>query len=59
VILVARAGVTDRGALAHATQQLEAIRAPVLGTILNDVDVRRERYYGDAYAVAGSYYGAD
>jgi tyrosine-protein kinase Etk/Wzc len=57
VILVARSGATDRDALAHALAQLEAVGATVLGTVLNDVDVRMERYSGGAYAAAGSYYG--
>jgi capsular exopolysaccharide synthesis family protein len=59
VIVVARAGATDRGALAHAVHQLEAVRAPILGTVLNDVDVRTDRYYGGAYAHAAGHYGRD
>jgi tyrosine-protein kinase Etk/Wzc len=58
VVLVARSGVTDRGALEYALSQLEAVRAPVLGTVLNDVDTKKERYYGSGYAAASSYYGA-
>jgi capsular exopolysaccharide synthesis family protein len=58
VIVVARAAATDRGALAHAISQLDAVNAPILGTILNNVDARKERYYG-SYAVAGSYYAED
>jgi capsular exopolysaccharide synthesis family protein len=58
VVLVARSGVTDRAALEYALGQLEAVRAPVLGTLLNDVDIKKERYYGGGYAAAGSYYGA-
>jgi capsular exopolysaccharide synthesis family protein len=58
VIVVARAGSTDRGALVHAIGQLEAVRAPLLGTVLNNVDARKDRYYG-AYAVAGSDYADD
>jgi capsular exopolysaccharide synthesis family protein len=46
VIVVVRAGITDRGALRYALSQLEAVRARVLGCLLNDVDVRRERYHG-------------
>jgi Mrp family chromosome partitioning ATPase len=46
VILVARAGVTDRGAVAYAMEQLRSVRARVLGTILNDSGDGRERYYG-------------
>jgi tyrosine-protein kinase Etk/Wzc len=59
VIVVARSGVTERGALAHAVRQLDAVRAPILGTVLNDVDVQKERYYGGGHAYANGYYGRD
>jgi capsular exopolysaccharide synthesis family protein len=59
VVLVARSGVTDRAAFEYALGQLEAVRAPVLGTVLNDVDVKKEQYYGGGYAAASSYYGAE
>ncbi len=57
VIVVARAGVTERGALRHTLDQLQAVRAPVLGAILNDVDQRKDRYYG-GYGTA-THYGHD
>ena len=53
VLLVARAGRTERDAIAYAMDQLRRIRAPVLGTVLNDVDVRQARFYGSSYG----YYG--
>jgi capsular exopolysaccharide synthesis family protein len=53
VILVARAGVTDRHALHYAMEQIRAVRAPFLGSVLNDVDASKDRYYG-AYS-ADSY----
>lgn len=46
VIVVARAGITDRSALRYALSQLEGVHARVLGCVLNDVDTRRERYHG-------------
>jgi capsular exopolysaccharide synthesis family protein len=46
VILVARAGATDREALEFAAERLRAVRAPLLGTVLNDAGQGRERYYG-------------
>ncbi|MGQ0560344.1 MAG: GumC family protein [Gemmatimonadota bacterium] len=56
VILVVRAGVTDRAAVRFAFDQLNAVRARVLGCVLNDVDARRDRYYGSE--LAGKYYEA-
>lgn len=51
VVVVARSGVTERGAVSYAVEQLGAVRAPVLGTVLNDIDVRKDRYYG-SYGMA-------
>ncbi len=51
VVVVARSGVTDRGAIAYALDQLAAVRAPVLGAVLNDIDVRKDRFYG-SYGLA-------
>jgi capsular exopolysaccharide synthesis family protein len=53
VIIVARAGITDRMALHYAMEQVRAVRAPLLGTVLNDVDARSGRYYGTY--TAGAY----
>ena len=50
VIVIARAGATDRGALRYAMDQLHAVRAHVSGTVLNDLDYSgRGRYYGSGY----------
>jgi capsular exopolysaccharide synthesis family protein len=46
VLVVARAGVTQQTALAYTFDQLAAVNAPVLGSILNDADPQRERHYG-------------
>jgi tyrosine-protein kinase Etk/Wzc len=46
VVLVARAGVTERGAVTYAVDQLRAVRARILGSVLNDIGDGRERYYG-------------
>jgi len=56
VILVARAGATDRGAVTFAMEQLEAVRAPLLGVVLNDIDIRKDRYYGGYNSVGYRYY---
>lgn len=42
VLLVTRAGHTHQGALGFAAQQLEQMRIPVLGALLNDFDQRRD-----------------
>jgi tyrosine-protein kinase Etk/Wzc len=56
VVLVARAGSTERGALRYAQEQLEAVRAPIAGVVLNDVDYAgRGKYYGSGYGY-GYYY---
>jgi tyrosine-protein kinase Etk/Wzc len=59
VLLVARAGVTDRDALAYAGEQLTAARATLLGTVLNDVDVQRGRYYGMPESVGYAYFSSE
>jgi succinoglycan biosynthesis transport protein ExoP len=53
VIVVVRAGVTERGAIEFAMEQLAMANAPIAGTVLNDVDLSRAgaydrnlRYYG-------------
>jgi capsular exopolysaccharide synthesis family protein len=49
VVLVARAGATDSSALAYAVEQLGHVRAPVLGVVLNDIDLKRHGTYDGAY----------
>ncbi|HET9011449.1 MAG TPA: hypothetical protein VFN38_06510, partial [Gemmatimonadaceae bacterium] len=46
VILVARAGSTPSDALAFAVEQLRIAGAPVLGALLNDIDLREDTYEG-------------
>ena len=46
VVLIGRAGKTDRMGLAYAADQLRTIRATLLGTVLNDFDVRQGYGYG-------------
>lgn len=55
-IVVIRAGITDKASVHFAFDQLEAVRARVLGCVLNDVDSRRDRHYGSE--LAGTYYEA-
>ncbi|MFW6078096.1 MAG: GumC family protein [Gemmatimonadota bacterium] len=59
VLLVARSGKTDEGAITYAMEQIRAVRAPLLGTVLNDIDTKRQRYYGTYGTGAHSdYYGS-
>lgn len=56
VVLIARASVTDRGAVHYAVEQLRNVRAPILGSVLNDVDFRRDGRYSSKYGKYGYYY---
>jgi capsular exopolysaccharide synthesis family protein len=49
VILVVRSGKTQREALSFAMDQLTAAKAPVIGTVLNDIDLERQQYDDGAY----------
>jgi tyrosine-protein kinase Etk/Wzc len=49
VVLVIRAGVTTAAALADAAQHLRDSGAPVLGVLLNDVDIGRDASYDEGY----------
>jgi len=60
VVLVVRAGVTQRAAAQDASQQLHTVGANLVGTVLNDPDAKLPgyssyyayRYYGYAYGGA-------
>jgi Mrp family chromosome partitioning ATPase len=56
VVLVARANVTEKGALTYSVDQLNNVRAPILGSILNDVDYRRDSRYSSSYGKYGYYH---
>jgi capsular exopolysaccharide synthesis family protein len=55
VILVARSGATAREALVFAMEQLRLVRAPLLGAVLNDVNLERDAAYDGAYEYYGRY----
>jgi capsular exopolysaccharide synthesis family protein len=65
VVLIGRANHTEKAALAFAAEQLAHVRAPLLGSVLNDFDFSRDgRYgvygsYGYHSAAYASYYGSD
>ena len=53
VVLVARSGVTAKAAIGYAAEQLRLVRAPLFGTILNDIEPKSYSSYDGAYR----YYG--
>ena len=54
-LLVARANVTEKGAITHCMEQMRQAGTPVLGTILNDVDPKRDSRYGEPYGLYEAY----
>jgi capsular exopolysaccharide synthesis family protein len=54
VLVVARAGTTPLEALSFGIEQLRHVKAPILGAILNDIDLKRDTAYDRVY----QYYGA-
>ena len=57
LLLVARANQTEEGAVNFAMEQLRNVNAPLRGTILNDVDFKRDSKYGgyDYYGYSYDY----
>ena len=55
VVVVARAGETDRKAIASVIGTLQRLRANVIGLVLNEVDTGNSRSYG-YYKSYGKYY---
>jgi len=58
VIVVARAGVTVPDSLDYTLEQLRQLRVAVVGTVLNDIDQRRDPAYREAYQYHDSYLAA-
>jgi capsular exopolysaccharide synthesis family protein len=57
VLLVVKLGHTTVDALSQVRRELAAVGAPLLGTVLNDLDIRRPGYYGYRYGYGQGYYG--
>ena len=58
VVLVVKLGHTTMEGLVTVRRELGAVGAPLLGTVLNDLDVRKGGYgYGYAYGYGYGYYG--
>jgi Mrp family chromosome partitioning ATPase len=50
VLVVARMGLVTRSMARHAAQQLENLRAPILGVVANAIPTRdHDYYYGYGY----------
>lgn len=60
VILISRYGYTTRRAIGRSAELLESAQAPVLGVVLNDMDLSSPDYhyfnYGYSWAVSGRKY---
>lgn len=56
VVLVARAGATSDADLRFAMTQVNSVRAPVLGVVLNAIDFRRDARYQSGYGYREYYY---
>ena len=58
-VLVVRMGATARQAVRRALGQLQAVHGRVLGSVLNDVDLRKSSYYGGYGYAYYAYYGSE
>jgi Mrp family chromosome partitioning ATPase len=45
VVLVTELGVTRRGIIADAVRQLRGVHARILGVVLNNFKIEKDRYY--------------
>lgn len=57
IVLVARAGKTERKVLASTARLLRNAQAPIIGAVLNDIDPRRGPGYDGGYYYRYGYYG--
>ena len=57
IVVVCSGDKTPRQAVRHVADQLRAVRAAVLGVVLNRVDLHRHSYYYGRYYSA--YYGVE
>jgi len=58
-VLVVRMGATARQAVRRALGQLRAVHGRVLGSVMNDVDLRKSSYYGGYGYAYYAYYGSE
>jgi len=57
IVLVVREGETPREIIKNGLDQLQAVNAPILGVVLNCIDIGRDNYY--YYQYYYYYYGED
>ncbi len=55
VMVIAQAGKTQLADVAHAARQFRDVDAPILGVIMNDMDISDRRYGGYYYYAYGNY----
>jgi succinoglycan biosynthesis transport protein ExoP len=58
VILVGRYGLTTRRALVRGTEILEKVEAPIIGVMLNDIDIASPDYHYYNYGFSRTIHGA-
>jgi len=59
VILVVRVGSVSIAAVRRAAEQIDAVKARILGVVLNRVDMRHDGYYAEYHRYSKAYYGDD
>lgn len=57
-VLVVKSGNTDRKIIQDAVDQFKAVKQPIIGMVLNQVDMRKEGYYKYYQKYYTSYYGS-
>ena len=57
VIFVVKSDATSRRSVCNALKQLRTVSAPLVGTVINQVNVKRNPHYHDGYYYAYGYYG--
>ena len=57
-VLVVKSGNTDRKIIQDAVDQFKAVKQPLIGMVLNQVDMRKEGYYKYYQKYYTSYYGS-
>jgi capsular exopolysaccharide synthesis family protein len=59
VLMVVMVSKMPQAVVKRATEQILAVKARIIGVVMNNVDLRRDGYYYDYYRYYHAYYGAD